>query len=69
MAIVRDYQDGGHCRIIVHDDYFRDRSKEEVDAIIDRVSAIVIAEELRRSRERREREAGGEQPTPGKEQT
>lgn len=46
MAIIKDYMDGS-CRIIVHDDYIR--PKEEVQEIIDRVSRIVLGEELRRN--------------------
>lgn len=44
MAIIQDYMDGP-CHIIVYDDCIK--PPEEVARIIDRVSQIVISEELR----------------------
>lgn len=49
MAVIRDYMNGP-CRIIVHDDSIR--PPEEVEKIIDRVSEIVINEEMRKHMER-----------------
>ena len=46
MAIIRDYMNGP-CRIIVHDDSIC--APDEVQEIIDRVSKIVLSEELRRN--------------------
>lgn len=46
MAVIRDYMNGP-CRIIVHDDSIC--APEEVQGIVDRVSAIVLSEELRRN--------------------
>lgn len=45
MAVIKDYYQG-QCHIIVHDDYIR--PPEEVQKIIDRVSEIVYAAELKR---------------------
>lgn len=45
MAIIADYMNGP-CHIIVHDDCIR--PPEEVKQIIERVSQIVISEDLRR---------------------
>lgn len=56
VAIIKDYMNGT-CHIIVHDDCIR--PPEEVKGIIDRVSAIVIAEELRRHMIRIEAQKGG----------
>ena len=50
MAVIKDYYNGP-CHIIVHDDCIR--PPEEVKRIIDRVSEIVLAEELRRQMERK----------------
>jgi len=47
MAVVQDYMNGA-CRIIVHDDCYKDKSQEEVKEIIDRVSLLVLGEELHR---------------------
>ncbi len=46
MAVIRDYMNGP-CRITVYDDSIC--APEEVPGIVDRVSAIVLSEELRRS--------------------
>lgn len=46
MAVIRDYMNGP-CRIIVHDDSIC--TPEEVQEIVDRVSRIVLSEELRRN--------------------
>jgi len=52
MAVIRDYMNGA-CRIIVHDDSIR--PPEEVKKIINRVSEIVINEEMRRHMEQLEK--------------
>ncbi len=51
MAVIKDYMNEG-CHIIVHDDCIR--PPEEVKEIIKRVSRIVIEEELRRQREKKQ---------------
>ena len=48
MSVIADYMNGP-CHIIVHDDCIR--PPEEVKEIIDRVSAIVIQEDMRRHME------------------
>lgn len=48
MAVVADYIAGDGCRIIVHDDCYINKSKEETDEIIKRVSKIVINAAIRR---------------------
>lgn len=48
MAVVKEYVNGS-CKIFIHDDSIRE--PEEVKKIIDRVSMIVINEEIRRSTE------------------
>lgn len=48
MAIIKDYMNGP-CHIIVYDDCIK--PPDEVARIIDRVSRIVISEELRRHME------------------
>ena len=53
MAVIKDYMNGP-CRIIVHDDYIC--APEEVQGIIDRVSTIVLSEELRRNTLKRKTE-------------
>jgi len=52
MAVIKDYMNGA-CHIIVHDDCIR--PPDEVKRIIDRVSAIVINEEMRRHMEQKEK--------------
>jgi len=47
MAVVREYMNG-NCRITVHDDSYINKSPEEVQAVIDRVSKLVIDEDFRR---------------------
>ena len=54
MAVIRDYMDG-LCRIVVHDDYIC--APEEVQGIVDRVSRIVLSEELRRNALKRKNES------------
>ena len=46
MAVIRDYMNGP-CRIVVHDDFIC--APEDVQEIVDRVSRIVLGEELRRN--------------------
>ena len=53
MAVIRDYMNGA-CRIIVRDDCIR--PPEEVKKIIDRVSNIVINEEMRKHMEQLKKE-------------
>lgn len=53
MAIIADYINGS-CHIIVHDDYIQ--PPDEVARIIDRVSQIIINEEMRRHMEQLEAE-------------
>lgn len=48
MAVIRDFMQG-ECHIIVHDDYIR--PPEEVEKIIDRVSELVIAADMKRHME------------------
>lgn len=48
MAVIKDYMQG-ECHIIVHDDYIR--PPQEVERIIDRVSELVIAADMRRHME------------------
>lgn len=45
MAVVKDYMNGS-CHILVHDDYIK--PPDEVKEIINRVSEIVIGQEMRR---------------------
>lgn len=49
MAIIKEYM-SGNCKIVVHDDSIK--GPEEVKAIINRVSRLVLNEELRRNMER-----------------
>ena len=46
MAVIKDYMDGP-CRIIVHDDSIR--PPEEVKKIVERVSQMIINEEIRKA--------------------
>lgn len=48
MAVIRDYKNG-NCRIIVHDDNIQ--PPDEVERIIERVSRIIIQEEIRKNLE------------------
>lgn len=52
MAVIKDYYQG-QCHIIVHDDYIQ--PPEEVQKIIDRVSELVYAAELKRHMEQLEK--------------
>lgn len=56
MAVVRDYMNGP-CRIIIHDDCIC--APEEVQGIVDRVSRIVLSEELRRNMMKKRQAAEG----------
>ncbi len=46
MAVIADYTSETGCRIIVHDDCIQ--PPEEVEKIIQRVSDLVIQEEIRK---------------------
>lgn len=48
MAIVRDYYRPEGCHILVGDDYYVNKTPEEIQAHINTVSAIQIRESLRR---------------------
>lgn len=48
MAIVRDYYSPEGCHILVGDDYYVNKTPEEIQVHIDTVSAIQIRESLRR---------------------
>ncbi len=54
MAVIKDYMQGA-CHIIVHDDYIR--PPEEVERIIDRVSELVIAADMRRHMQNKQNES------------
>lgn len=47
MAIVKDYFLPSGCHIIVHDDYYKSKTPEEVEQVIDNISNIVFNELLR----------------------
>lgn len=51
MAVVRDYYSPEGCHIIVHDDCYRDKTSEETQAVIHRVSEIIWREEYRKHME------------------
>lgn len=48
VAVVRDYYTPEGCHIIVHDDCYKDKTPEETQEIVDRVSKIVLQEEFRK---------------------
>ncbi len=53
MAVVKDYFSPEGCHIIVHDDCYKDKTLEEVRAIVDRVSEIVLRAEYQKYIENR----------------
>lgn len=55
MAVVKEYTNGA-CRIIVHDDCIR--PPDEVKEIIDRVSEIVLSEEMSRHMQQLDKNIG-----------
>lgn len=53
--IVKEWYDGNtHC--IICDDYCRDKTAEEVEAILDRIATLVYPDLLKQELERRARE-------------
>ncbi len=54
--IVKEWYDGNtHC--IICDDYCRDKTPEDVEAILDRIAKLVYPDLLKQEMERRRREA------------
>lgn len=56
MAIVRDYYSPEGCHIIVHDDYYINKTPEEQQAIISRVSELILREEFRKFTEQQRKQ-------------
>lgn len=54
--IVKEYYDG-NTHIIICDDYCRDKTPEDVEAILDRIAEIAYPNLLKQEMERRAREA------------
>ncbi len=48
MAVVRDYYSPEGCHIIVHDDCYKDKTPEETQKVVSRVSEIILREEFRK---------------------
>ncbi|MEY8265130.1 hypothetical protein AALA79_01935 [Lachnospiraceae bacterium 64-25] len=48
MAVVREYCSPEGCRITVHDDCYKDKTPEETQQIISRVSEIILRAEYAR---------------------
>ncbi len=61
MAVIKEYMNG-NCKIVIHDDSIK--GPEEVQAIIDRVSLLVLREEFRRTVERKQSENKGGSSIP-----
>lgn len=54
--IVKEWYDGNtHC--IICDDYCRDKTPEDVEAILDRIAKLVYPDLLKQEMERRKKEA------------
>ena len=48
MAVVRDYYSPEGCHIIVHDDCYKDKTPEETQKVVGKVSEIILREEFRK---------------------